>query len=547
MHEENVDWRLRGDSQKKRRKKRRNGSDYKREELRAGRRANPKKPKLSDPEGPVRIQLSEGSRLRRLPKNSDLGKSVVQRHSGRIRRIWVQPCWLGKCSPRKHSREQSKRAIRLFLNCARCLKQAEKQGFVQDFIDNPYFLRQKYLPSGRVTPETASEWKVKDEIESSKCTGKWTSVAERIKKRKTEGRRRFKTCRNGVENSEEISYLTVDCDFQEIPAQPARKRARSLDKGFYFGTEQNILIEGPKTLKETEEDERYRCGMIEYMKYRNEHLIIVPPSKTGVGRNKWTPRWKDMSIKVADQIPVRVFMCTEEISDFFDWILRRDLEWDDLRFLVNSKLGHNRWEAEIGGVYWHGQNMALITGQAIGITPLKDPKACKKSKKMLKQKQEAWNRISKPFQGYDDWHLDEVPTEDGSTEPVSNDEDYSIAVEFPGDEDIRLMRFPKGNEWAFFDTFVNAKLGENKWIAAFDDGFGGEPWQDNSRVPRPGQRVGVFWVKEEVKEEEKVAREEKIQKFTQAIFSRPRSLKTTEETMSSTDHSTEAGGKSDPM
>jgi hypothetical protein len=118
--------------------------------------------------------------------------------------------------------------------------------------------------------------------------------------------------------------------------------------------------------------------------------------------------------------------------------------------------------------------------------------------------------------------LDEVPTEDGSIESLVNDKDFSIAVEFPGDEEIRLMRIPRGNEWAFFDTFVSVKLGQDKWIAGFDDGVEVIPWQDQEQVPRPEQRVRIFWVKEEIKDKELEAREEKKREFTQAIISRPK-------------------------
>jgi hypothetical protein len=258
-----------------------------------------------------------------------------------------------------------------------------------------------------------------------------------------------------------------------------------------------------------------------------------------------------MPIEEADQVPVKVTLCTDELWDVYEWILRRDLEWVDLRFLVNSKLGHNRWEAEMAGEFWNGQDKVPMPDQKINIFPLRSEKAWKKFEKRLVRKQEAWDRVSAAFQGYGDWHLDEVPTEDGSTEPVSNEEDYSIAVEFPGDEEIRLMRIPKGEEWAFFDTFVRVKLGEDELIAAFDEGFGGGPWQGNDRLPRPGQRVRVFWIKEKVKEERKIAREEKTKEFTQAIFSRPKLKQIHPENeivMKEADvHPTEAGGKFVPM
>jgi hypothetical protein len=251
------------------------------------------------------------------------------------------------------------------------LKQTAEKGLVQDFIDNPYFLRPKYLPSGRVTAETASEWKIEDDIESSKGSSQWRSVAERIARRKKEGRKRFKASWKVTEAPEEISDLTVDCDFQEVPLQlPGRIRNQSPDRGFHFVTEHKELIHGPKTQEETEEDERYKLGMIEYMKYRNEHRIVVPPAKTGVGRNNWSPRWEDTEIKATDQIPVSMFIHIDEVSDIFDWTLRRDLEWVDLRFLVNSRLGRNRWEASMAGVFWNGKDKTPMPGQRINIYSL---------------------------------------------------------------------------------------------------------------------------------------------------------------------------------
>jgi hypothetical protein len=214
--------------------------------------------------------------------------------------------------------------------------------------------------------------------------------------------------------------------------------------------------------------------------------------------------------------------------------LRRDLEWADLRFLVNSKLGHNRWEVDMAGSFWNGFDRTPLPGQRISIFPLQSEKACRKFEKRLKGKQEAWERVNATLQAYEDWHLDEVPTEEGATEPVSNEEDYSIGVEFPGDEEIRLVRISKGNEWAFFDTFVSVKLGEDEWIAGFDDRFGGVPWDANDRVPRPGQRVRIFWVKEKVKEEKETVRKEKVKEITQVTFSKPKPAQA---------HPVRAGGK----
>jgi hypothetical protein len=320
----------------------------------------------------------------------------------------------------------------------------------------------------------------------------------------------------------------VDCDFQEVPAgMPKRSRQRTPDRGFYFVQEAREPIEGPKTQEEAEEEIRLAQGMIKYMAFREKHWVeIKPNTKENPVWKTWTPRWENMEIGQWERTPVRVYI--EELGEFYDWVLRRDLEWQDFRFLVNSKLGHNNWDAILGGNPWRGDvvfNGRIIKpfpNQEVRVTFSDEYKIRKKKEKILARKQEAWDRISMKFQDYDDWHLDEVPTEEGLTEPVSNDEDYSIAVEFPGDEEIRLMRIPRGNEWAFFETFVSTKLGADKWIAGFYDGLQEVPWDTADRVPRPGQRVRIFWIKEETKWDKKGMKEEKLREITQVIFSRPK-------------------------
>jgi hypothetical protein len=105
-------------------------------------------------------------------------------------------------------------------------------------------------------------------------------------------------------------------------------------------------------------------------------------------------------------------------------------------------------------------------------------------------------------------------------------------------EEIRLMRIPRGNEWDYFDAYVSSILGLDKWIAGFDDGLQAIPWEAGGQVPRPGQRVRVFWVKEAVKPEKKEMREEKLKKVTQVILSRPKPADA---------HPIRAGGKSVPL
>jgi hypothetical protein len=89
----------------------------------------------------------------------------------------------------------------------------------------------------------------------------------------------------------------------------------------------------------------------------------------------------------------------------------------------------------------------------------------------------------------------------------------------------------------FICAYVSSILGVDKWIAGFDDGLQPVPWDTKDRVPKPGRRVRVFWIKEEVKKEEKEVREEILRDFTQVIFSRPKPADA---------HPVRAGGKSVP-
>jgi hypothetical protein len=225
------------------------------------------------PEDPIRIQLKDGSKHWRLPRKSDLGGYVIRRVPGKIRRVWVQPCWLGKCSPRRFVKTQEKRDVLRFMKRAIKVQSQENIDFARDFIEKPYFLRHQQLPSGRVTPEVASAWRIEDAIESSKGSGKWCSVRERIKRRQQEGRKLHRKFGKSPIIEEEISYLTVNCDFQEVPAQlSARTRMRSPERGFHFAeTTTRYPIEGPKTQKEVQEEEELTQRTSEYMAFLEQH------------------------------------------------------------------------------------------------------------------------------------------------------------------------------------------------------------------------------------------------------------------------------------
>jgi hypothetical protein len=356
--------------EEKRKEKERKERLLKREEQKQRRKANPKKPKVPYPENPVRIQLA--NKHWTLPKRSDLGTYVIRKLPGKITRVWIQPCWIRKCSARKFLNQQVRKDVLRFLRCAVKVQAPEKIDAVQDFIENPYFLRTQYLSTGRAAPDLANKWKVEDEIESSKGTGKWRSVAERIKKRKQEGKRLCKKLGRHPEPIEEISYLTVDCDFQEVPSLlPVRERQKTPERGFYFATHIHEPIEGPKTLKEVQEEFKLIQKTIDYLAYREQHQMSLKTESDDV-RKIWTPRGDEMEIDQNEQVPAKVVI--EEFGDAYDWILRKGLEWQDFRFLVNSRLGHDRWEAYMNNFWWAGEkiNGSIIrphAGQEIKVAP----------------------------------------------------------------------------------------------------------------------------------------------------------------------------------
>jgi polynucleotide 5'-kinase involved in rRNA processing len=79
-----------------------------REEQREQRSLTPKLPRIPYPENPTRILIDGTNNRWRLVKKADLGKYVIRKFTGKIRRVWIQPSWVEKCSPRKHIKEQSK-------------------------------------------------------------------------------------------------------------------------------------------------------------------------------------------------------------------------------------------------------------------------------------------------------------------------------------------------------------------------------------------------------------------------------------------------------
>jgi hypothetical protein len=277
-----------------------------RAELRARRRATVNPPRFAFPESPVGIKLSRGSNHLRLPNRADLGKYEIRNFPGKIRRVRIQPFWTGKSSARRFINDQPKRDILHFIRCAIKIQLPQKKDFVQDFIENPYFLRPLRTEKGRVSPVTASAWKAEDEIESSKGIGLWSSVAEGIARRHQKGKERRKELGRSPEPNAEISYLTVDCDFQEVPAgMPNRALRKIPEKGLQFMVlETREIIEGPKTLEETNEETRLEQLVADYMQFYKAIQVKAAPKEEITEEfiwKRWTPVQKKSTTNTLEE------------------------------------------------------------------------------------------------------------------------------------------------------------------------------------------------------------------------------------------------------
>jgi hypothetical protein len=344
---------------------------------------------------------------------------------------------------------------------------------------------------------------VEDEIESTKGTGSWSSVQDRIRKRHQRGKDLCKKLGKLPKANTDVSYLTVDCDFQEVPERlPKREWRKFPDRGLQFVTiGAKEIIAGPKTQEEVEEEARKEQLMVGYLKFHKQHRLKSIPVKEIPVWKTWTPRLEEIEGDEWRFVQVKVHV--DEIGLTYDWKLRLGLEWQDFRFLVNSKLDPNRWETTLGGSPWEGD--VLVDGRIIApfsgdtLTVVTREGLTRKKEKILRRKQEKWNWVEEALQDVSNWYLDYDLMEDFPGLPVADEDGFYVLAEFPNKKGNSLLQLPRGSEWAYFESLVSTELGQNQWIAAFTDGAQPIPWEDGTRVPRPGQRIRIFSLKDENK------------------------------------------------
>jgi hypothetical protein len=385
------------------------------------------------------------------------------------------------------------------------IQSVDKSDFVRDFTENPYFERPQTLASGRVRPDVAQAWRVEDEIENSKGTGKWTSVAERIARRHSSGSKSFKKQVSSSSTGEELSYLTVSCDFQEIDKiLPHRVQERSRERGFYYAVAQtHVPIEGPMTKEEFADCLECECRT-------TKHLASYVPFKLASNKvitwDRWSPR--ELEVKHDSARHAKVTVNLDDTGEIVEWSLRKGVEWPDFKFLVNSKLGRDDWEAYTEGYIWDGKVHGQVdlegtvingsvnrprNGQSIGV----------RSKVFSKEESEArvavFDKILDGRPEAINWELEEEQGENAKNldiAPNLSEEDPYVIVELPNLY-LVAVQIMKGNEWAYFSAFMDTHLGENAWIAVFEQRGELIPWFGSSIIPKNDQLVVVRRLKEE--------------------------------------------------
>jgi hypothetical protein len=83
-----------------------------------------------------------------------------------------------------------------------------------------------------------------------------------------------------------------------------------------------------------------------------------------------------------------------------------------------------------------------------------------------------------------------VLTEEGGSEPVESEIDFSISVQLPDNPFGSTMRVAKEATWEHFKAVVDHLAGRREWCAGFED----KPWNSHESTPSAGSSVEVRWV-----------------------------------------------------
>jgi hypothetical protein len=139
------------------------------------------------------------------------------------------------------------------------------------------------------------------------------------------------------------------------------------------------------------------------------------------------------------------------------------MEWDDFRFLANTKLGHDMWEAYCNNAWWNGEvfNGCIVrprNGQEIHVVPhWKNPQGKREEEAFTRKK--TGLQVTRSFNDSEDWapKYDNAEEWDLCFRPA--DEDPSIIIDYPDNNEKLILQLPRGNEWAYFESFMNSLWG----------------------------------------------------------------------------------------
>jgi hypothetical protein len=316
--------------------------------------------------------------------------------------------------------------IQKFMKRAMCMcpkvREPEPKGidWVTDFIENPYFLRLRFLPSVQALPETIAYWKVEDDLKKEMKTRGWRTPGEGREFRSRKGKEKFQLFREGKlkPRGENLSYLTVCCDNlpDEAVALPVRIRDRSPERGNYFRSDSGTPILGPKTEKEAAEDQKIEDTLQQHCQRWADQVRLnccqMPTNRKG---KVWTPRWPDEDPDSTEGIRVRI------ISEFPDHIfiprliLRKDWAWKDFCLFADIMAEGEAWEAHMANDIWtENDGRTPFPDQAITICPA-DQRKQEKEEKWQKDADDKWFDFYAVgwYRHSGDWEKPTVPTESG--------------------------------------------------------------------------------------------------------------------------------------
>jgi hypothetical protein len=110
----------------------------------------------------------------------------------------------------------------------------------------------------------------------------------------------------------------------------------------------------------------------------------------------------------------------------------------------------------------------------------------------------AWKIISTANIPAKEWSLDQ-----STKEVFIRQKGKFIGAEIPNKFGAYMMiQLPEENEWAYFVAMMDNLLGEDRWMAVINPGYGPTPWINAARSPSKNQRIRLFFLEEQLLREQ---------------------------------------------